>query len=139
MKKILFASIALLFCVAIFAQVKNDENVEKREANNFHAIKVSHAFEVYLTQGDEESIAVSAGDKKFVNQIKTEVKDGELHVWHDGGNIHNWNTVKMKLKVYISFKELDKLDVSKDCHVYTEGVWKDENLKKELLRDAYNQ
>ena len=136
MKKIVFALIASIICSAIFAQQINDPNAEIREAKNFHAIKVSHTFEVFLTQSNDESLAVSARDKKFVDQIKTEVKDGELHIWHDGGNIHNWNTAKMRLKVYISFKQLDKLNVSHGCHVYAEGNWKDEILKKELLDNS---
>ena len=137
MTKILFCLSALLLATGIFAQQINDPNAEVREAKNFHAIKVSHAFNVYLTQSNEEALSVSARDSRFVNQIKTEVKDGELHVWHDGGNIHNWNTRKMKLRVYISFKEIDKLDVSEGCHVYAEGDWKDNNFKKELLGSVH--
>lgn len=130
--KIILALSAILLGTGVFAQQVNDPNAEARPAKNFHSIKVSHAFDVYLTQGDEESLAVSAGDSKFVNQIKTEVKDGELHIWHDGGNIHNWNTRKMKLTVYISFIQLDQVNLSDDCHVYTIGNWKDEDLKKKL-------
>lgn len=80
-------------------------------------------------------MAVSARDKKYLSQIKTEVKEGELRVWHDGGNIHDWNTGKMKLKIYVSFINLDKIDVSKGCHVYAVGNWKDKELKKKLLEN----
>ena len=86
-----------------------------------------------MTQGNEESVAVSAGNKKYLNQIKTEVMDGQLRVWHDGGNVHDMNTRKMKLVIYVSFKDLDKVDVNSDCHVYAIGEWKDNSLKKKLL------
>jgi len=135
MKKIIFLAILLVICGRIFPQKFSDSNAENRSANHFHSIKVSQVFEVYLTQGDEESIAVSARDKKYLSQIKTEVKAGELRIWHDGGNIHDWNTSKMKLKVYVSFINLDKIDVSKGSHVYEVGIWKDNDLKKKLLEN----
>ncbi|MGC4036534.1 MAG: DUF2807 domain-containing protein [Chitinophagaceae bacterium] len=136
MKRIILAMVAILPGILLFAQLVNDPNVESREVKHFRSIKVSHAFDVYLAQGDEESLAVSAGDKKFVSQIKTEVRDGELYIWHDGGNINNWNTRKMKLKVYISFAQLDQLDISDASHVYSMGTWKDDELKKKLLGSA---
>jgi Putative auto-transporter adhesin, head GIN domain len=141
MKKICFFLLGSLAVVVAFGQDKiiNDANAEARSVNNFHTIRVSHAFDVYLTESNQESLAVSVGDKKFVDQIKTEVKDGELHIWHDGGNIKNWNPAKMKLKVYISFKQLDNLQVSNGCHVYAEGNWKDENLKKKLLNAGHSK
>jgi hypothetical protein len=141
MKRFFFFFLVSLFTMGAVAQdtVINDPNAETRIVTNFHAIRVSHTFDVYLTDGDQESLAVSAGDKKFVGQIKTEVKDGELHIWHDGGNIHNWNPAKMKLKVYISFIHLDNLDVTSGCRVHAGGKWKDENLKKKLLSAGHSK
>ncbi len=133
MKKIILAVILLVACNKIFSQQFSDSNAQVRVAKDFHSIKVSQAFDIYLTQGNKESLAVSARDKKYLSQIKTEVKDGQLRVWQDGGNIHDWNTSKMKLKVYISFIDLDKLDASDGCHVYAVGNWKDNELKKKLL------
>ncbi|HXB42424.1 MAG TPA: DUF2807 domain-containing protein [Puia sp.] len=134
MKKINFLAILLLSASSIFSQQFNDSNAQPRVAKDFHSLKVLHVFDVYLTQGNEESVAVSARDKKYLSQIKTEVKDGQLRVWHDGGNIHDMNTSKMKLKIYISFVNLDEVDASKGSHVYAVGNWKDNELKKKLLK-----
>jgi Putative auto-transporter adhesin, head GIN domain len=141
MKKAFFIVFTSLLTVVCFAQDKViiDSNAEVRTVNSFHSIRVSHTFDIYLTEGNEEKLAVSATDKKFIEQMKTEVKDGELHIWHDGGNIKNWNPAKMKLKVYISFKQLDKLDVTDQCHVYARGKWKDESLKKKLLETVHSR
>ncbi len=57
-----------------------------------------------------------------------------LHVWHDGGDIHHMNTHKMKLKVYISFVELDDIELGAGCHAYAVGEWKDTGLMKKLLK-----
>jgi Putative auto-transporter adhesin, head GIN domain len=135
MKKIIFAVILLVACNKIFSQQFSDSNAQVRVAKDFHSIKVSQAFDIYLTQGSKESVAVRARDKKYLSQIKTEVKDGQLRIWHDGGNIHDWNTKKMKLKVYVSFIGLDKIDASQGCHVYAVGDWKDNALKKKLLEN----
>ena len=141
MKKIVFLFFASLVTIGSFAQdqVMVDSNAETRSISSFHAIKVSQTFDIYLVEATKESLAVSARDKKFVSQIKTEVKNGELHIWHDGGNIKNWNPDKMKLKVYISFVQLDHLDVTEKSHVYAEGQWKDENLKKKLLATGHSK
>jgi len=40
-----------------------------------------------------------------------------------------WNDGKMKLRAYISFKSIDKLDVSGACDVYIQGKIKEDDLK----------
>ena len=84
MKKISIVLIALLSCTAIFAQEINDPNAEIREAKNFHALKVSNAFDVYLTQGSEEAVAVSANDDEVKQHIRVDVDGGVLLIWLEG-------------------------------------------------------
>ncbi len=133
MKKILLVTVtALLFSPVIAQLTISDANAEPRAVTTFNAIKVSHAFDVYLVQGTEEGLAVSAADKKYLSYIKTESKDGVLKVWYDGGSLRNSNTGKMKLKVYISFSDISKLEVSGACDVYVKSVIKLDNLKLKL-------
>jgi len=114
-----------------FAQrVISDPNVEVREAKNFHAIQLSNAFDVYLTQGNEESVAVSASETRYRDDIKVEVKGGVLIIRYN--NNGKWNTNNKKLKAYISFKHIDKLDVSGACDVYIVENWNADNLKIDL-------
>lgn len=132
MKKILFPFLLLItFSTAGFAQKTiSDPNVEVREAKNFQAIELSNAFDVYLTQSNEESVAVSASEPKFRDNIKVEVKGGVLIIRYD--NKGKWNTGNKKLKAYISFKQLNRLNVSGACDVYVVDDWKAENLKLDL-------
>ena len=134
MKRLIAGLSVLLCCSGVFAQTINDSNAEARDVNGFRSIKVDHAIDVYLAQGEKESVAVSAADHKFVRQIKTEIIDGVLTISHDGGDIHHLNTRKMKLKVYISFVQLNDLDLGPGCHAYAVGEWKDAELKKKLLK-----
>ena len=132
MKKILMPILLVMALYSIgFAQKTiNDPNVEVREAKNFHAIEVSSAFDVYLTQSNEESVAVSASEIKYRDRIRVEVKGGVLIIRYD--NNGKWSTGNKKLKAYISFKEINKLQVSGACDVFIIDNWKAENLKIDL-------
>src|SRR5215467_462604 len=113
MKRLIFSTAVILFVSTLSAQktVINDPNAEVRSAKDFHAIEVSHAINLYLTQGDEEAVAVSAKDIKYRDHIRTEVKNGVLKIWYE--NDHwNWNSGNKGLKAYVSFKNISKLTAS---------------------------
>ncbi|HEY2720956.1 MAG TPA: hypothetical protein VGI82_04490, partial [Chitinophagaceae bacterium] len=66
MKKIVMILLVFTCAISLRAQLTiNDPNAEAREAKNFHAISVSSSFDVYLTQGNEEAVAVSAAEQKY--------------------------------------------------------------------------
>ena len=129
MKKLflLLAATTLMSVVTLKAQI-NDPHAELRTISSFHAIQVSSSFNVYLSQGETEALAVSAADDKFRDRIRSEVKDGVLKIWFDNGTGMNWNSGNKKLKAYISVKTLDKLTASGACDIYTDGTLKLESL-----------
>jgi len=130
MKKFSIAIAGLFFSMLSIGQRINDANAEIREAKNFHAIKLSNAFDVYITQSNEESVAVSASDVKYRNEIEVKVEGGVLIIGLKRSSLtKKWNGSKMKLRAYISFKNIDKLDVSGACDVSIQGKIKEENLK----------
>ena len=132
MKKILMpVFLAMtLFSTGFAQKTINDPNVQVREAKNFQAIELSSAFDVYLSQGSEESVAVSASEIKYRDRIQVEVRSGVLIIRYD--NNGKWNTGNKKLKAYISFKEINRLKVSGACDVYIIDNWKADNLKIDL-------
>ena len=132
MKRIFALMLALTtLSMGVFGQATiKDENAEPRQAKNFTVIRIGSAFDVYLTQGNEESVAVSASDKKYMADIKVEVKNGVLDISYKPQG--KWGSGNRKLKAYISFKSLDKLDVSGACDVDVVGVWKADGAKIEL-------
>jgi len=130
MKRIYLLLLLAVSATTSFAQKTiNDPNVTVRDLKGFTAIKASSAFDIYITQGTDEAVAVSATDPKYIGDIKTEVTDGVLRIWFDQGKARNWNTGKLKLKAYISIKDINKLDVSGACDVYIEGGLKLDDLK----------
>jgi hypothetical protein len=129
MKQLLLAITVFCGLNGLFAQTTiNDPNAEPRDAKSFHSLRVSHAFDVYITQGDEEGLAVSASDKKNISNIKTEVKDGELRISYDDSKKKSSG----KLKAYVSVKNIDRIHVSGASNVKIVGVLKADKLDVKL-------
>ena len=127
MKKLLLLWMSLGMVADLYAQQVNDPNAEVREARNFHGINLSSAFDVYLSQSNEEAVAVSAAETKYRENIKVEVKEGILYIGYDTKGL-KWLRGNKKLKAYISFKQIDKLDISGACDVFITGTLKADDL-----------
>ena len=111
MKKFALLTVVVLAAVGASAQnpkVINDPRAQKRTVGDFHGIKVGGGFEVYLSQGNDEAVAVSADDPEIRSRIVTEVKDGILHIHLDNNGFH-WNWHNHKLKAYVSCKTMDQV------------------------------
>ncbi len=123
MKKIQVMLMTMLVSAALFAQKTiNDPNAEARAVGSFHAIRVSNAFEVYISQGGEDAVAISASKPEYKEKIITKVENGVLIIRFENDKKF-WNALKgdrQRLKAYISVKKIDKLDVSGACDVFFE-------------------
>ncbi|MBL7732761.1 MAG: DUF2807 domain-containing protein [Chitinophagaceae bacterium] len=122
MRNLILTLTAIISTLLVSGQQINDPNAEVREAKNFHGVNVSNAFDVYISQGNEEGVAVSAASQKDREQIRVEVKEGTLVISLDKG--WNWTKGNRKLKAYISVKQLDRLEISGACDVFINGVLK---------------
>ncbi len=108
-------------CISLHAQkIINDANAEKRNVSGYHAIEVSGGIDLYLSQG-EESVAVSATETKYRDRIITEVKNGVLKIWFEHNSTINFEWGNRKMKAYVSFKNLDKLEGSGGSDIAVEG------------------
>src|SRR5690242_18909642 len=99
MKPILFFLFALVTIQLNAQTVINDKNVQVRSVGAFSAIKVSGGIDVYLSQSNEEAVAVSASDIENRDNIKTEVENGVLNIYYDN-NSFKFKSNK-KLRAYI--------------------------------------
>jgi hypothetical protein len=137
--KQLFISLITLLSLSSFAQdaVVNDNNAQQRTLSSpFTAITVSDGVDLYLTQSDEESMAVSASDEKYMENFKTEVVNGTLKIYYDH-NGFNWvNTDKRKLKAYVSFKTLEKLSASSGASVMMKSTLTSDRLECKFTSGA---
>ncbi len=72
-----------LIALGLAACISNamaDQITESRDVSGFSAISFAGSGDLYLTQGDEESLSVEADDD-VMSSIVTEVKDGVLHLY----------------------------------------------------------
>jgi hypothetical protein len=131
-KTTLFLGLIVLSFIT-FAQEKviNDANAVKRNAKNFHAIEIGDGIDLYLSQSNEETVAVGAAKTEDRDKITTEVEDGVLKIyyrprndWHFGGN--------NRLRAYVSFKTLDRLSGSGGSDISVSGTIKGSKLRISL-------
>src|ERR1700730_11744425 len=139
MKKIIFAIAGSFILTVAAAQNKivKDQNAQVRSVKNFHAIKVSNGIHLYLTQGNEEAVAVSAKDTEYRNRIRTEVYNGVLKIYYDNDDWKFWSDNDRKnLKAYVSCKILDALNASSGSQVEVDGTIKSGNLDMDFSSGA---
>ena len=112
---------ALIVSAASAQKTINDHNAEKRNVSGYHGIEVSGGIDLYLSQG-EELVAVSASDTKYRDHIITEVKNGILKIWYENNSHLTFNWGNRKMKAYVSFKNLDKLNGRGGSDIMVEGA-----------------
>jgi Putative auto-transporter adhesin, head GIN domain len=122
MKKLILLAAAVFTLCFAYAQKTfvDDANAEPRAlTGSFTAIRISGGIDLYLSQFETESIAVSASEPQYRQNIKTVIENGTLKIYYEGDK--NWNTGKKKLKVYVAFKNLENLQASGACDVQVAG------------------
>ncbi len=118
--------LSITFIVAVFSSnaqqtLVNDANAEKRDiSGSFSAVKVSGGVDLYLSQSSTEALAVSATEQEYRDNIKTVIENGTLRIYYDSNK--GWNKSNKKLKVYISFKNLERLEASGASDVQVAGA-----------------
>ncbi len=130
MRQTVFALVVLLvtstFAVSK-ASNKQDSRKETRTVQSFHGIKVSSGIDLFLQQGNPIQLNVEA-DKDIIDDLKTEVKDGILHIYINKNLSWGWNRTR---KVYLICPQLDLLDASAGADVKAEGIFKSEEISIE--------
>src|SRR5258708_2078873 len=121
MKRIIFFLASCLPLLSVLAQktVMNDANVEVRAVRGFHGIEVSNVIDLYLSQGGQETVGVSAAEIKWRDRIRTEVEGGILKIWLDNKG-WSWNGGGKKMKGYFFFSSPGKLVASGARDVYVD-------------------
>lgn len=129
--------VAFLFLLAAAQVTKaqkyiiSDGNAVIRNVPAFTGVKVSSAIDLYISQGDQTGVAVSASDSKVKDRIRTEVKDGVLHIWFDGKGWNDWRGNK-HMKAYVSVKEVKMIKAEGACDVKLMGMIKSDKLSIDL-------
>lgn len=123
MKKIILSTLVVFTSFFSHAQkaIVHDANAERRTiSGSFNAIKISGGIDLYLSQFDTETVAVSASEEKYKEGIKTIVENQTLKIFYEGDK--SWGGSNKKMKVYVSFKNLERLQASGACDVQVAGT-----------------
>lgn len=117
---ILFLSAFISSCgVDMFNRVDGNRNVitQKREINdNFTKVKVSTGLDLYIRQGEKNSLTVEA-DENLHDIIVTEIENGRLRIYSEK-NI--WRA-KAK-KIYLTVTNIDELTATSGSDAYSENT-----------------
>ena len=115
-------------CVENYGYVNPGDLVkQERTVSDFNALEVGGAFEVYLAQGDNISLTVEAGEN-IIDKIITEVRGNTLKIRLEPGCCKNGG----KMAIYLTFKELIRMNISSACELRIEGTLKLGELEMEL-------
>src|SRR5664279_4580790 len=88
---------------------------KERKTDSFTGLKVSSGIDVYLKQGNNESVSVEA-DENLHEYILTEVRNGVLNVYSEY-NIRNAE----KKRVIVTMKEVNSIKTTSAGDVYGES------------------
>ena len=123
----------LLLCVAATISVSAQRTksikaegpvvTKERSVGEFTGIKVSTGIDVYLTQGSNTSLSVEAAENLH-EYIKTEVRDGILHVFKKVRFINS----KVH-KAYVTMSQIESLRTSSAGDIFGENTIKAGELK----------
>lgn len=122
MKKIL--SFFIAFACSSILLLSQDR--ETRDLSSFSAISVGEAINVEIKAGDREEAVVEV-DGADVSDVETEVFGGTLRIHMRRGN---WRNVDVN--VYVTYVELEEIDVSSAADLVSDGPIRTEKLEVEV-------
>ncbi len=122
MKKfiLMLMTVCTVFTAIAQKDIVVDPNASARTlTGQFETIKVSGGIDLYISQSDKIAAAVSASAENYKEEIKTVIENGTLKIFFDGSK--GWTKKDRKLRVYVSFTDLKKLEASGACDVFVTG------------------
>ena len=97
------------------------------EVKGFHGLDVTIACEMYIRQGDEESLRIEAGRSIF-DKLDIEVRDSILYIETD----HDRDFDDWDVEVYLTVKSLKSIDIGGAVKLRTNGTLKGDRLELDV-------
>lgn len=113
--------------ISMTTRANGSDKTEFRKTESFTGIKVSTGIDLYVRMGDTEEVKVVADDD-IIDNLITEVINGELRIYMKKTNWFNWSGMTKTRKVYVTVKELKKIDASSGSDVRSENTITGESL-----------
>ena len=93
---------------------------ETREVSGFRAVEIDYPAQVFVSQGNTESLEIEAEDNLLPN-LKTQVRNGRLDIFYrreEGKHVNPTKTVKITIVV----KDLEDMDFNSAGELFIEGL-----------------
>lgn len=113
--------------ISMADRADGSDKTEIRNVKDFTEIKVSTGIDLFLKMGDTEEVKVVADDE-IIDNLITEVSNGELRIYMKKTNWFNWNGMTKTRKVYVTVKELNRIEASSGSDVRSENTLTGESL-----------
>jgi len=97
---------------------------ESRNLPAFNALNLTMSADVYLTQGDHQSVQVEA-DKESLEYIETETRGNTLVIKNRDGHWHNLG----RIRIYITLQDINEIQLSGSGSVESQTPIKAAELK----------
>lgn len=128
-----FFLLLLLPSVFVAAQhektIVYDPNAQVRSVSRFNKIDISGAIDLYIAQGTEEAVAVSAGSPDLLSRIKTTVFNDVLEIAFDSKGLSLGKWGNNKIKAYVTVRDLFQLESSGACNIKVTDSLESDALK----------
>lgn len=113
MKRIVLFVFAFTFSIqtVLFAQS------EKRNVDNFSAVSMGIAGDLYITQGSNKSLEIK-GDPDDLEDIVTEVKNSTLVIRYKN---RGWNIRRDRVSIYLTTPEISKISLGGSGKIMSEN------------------
>lgn len=119
----------LILNLAVFAGAQ--DKTEIRSLKKFDKVEVSAGIDLFISMGNRQEVKVVA-DEDIIDEVKTEVRNGTLHVTMDNSgffNFFNWGNGSKSKQVFVTVTELRGIDVSSGADVKSENTLKGDQLE----------
>ena len=104
--------------------------VQDRHLSGFNAIDAAGSFDVYITQGSNESVKVDA-PAEVQDRVITEVSGGTLRIHNKNGSWGSWGDAwgHKKIIVYVVIDQVNAVGITGSGDVYFRDGIRSSNLK----------
>lgn len=126
------ALLCLLSTATAFAQTAP----QVRSVASFHAVEVSNGIELRLTPGPSQRVEARADDADQLERLKTEVRDGVLHISYDRAMTESLGFSKPHLRVSVTATALTALHASSGAHAEVIGAFTTQKLDVQVSSGA---
>lgn len=118
----------LTLALLMMASLMFGQTRKKIDVSDFHALRVSHAFVIEISVGNEESLEIEMEDA-FLDDLIAEVRGERLIIGLDNDNWKKRRRMKSSAKAYLTVKSLDEINISGAVNLRTLDVLESKRMK----------